>query len=70
MFKNGMRPVHAGEVLREEYLIPLGMSATALAKALGVTPHALTTLCGSGVALQPIPLCVWLVILVVVQSFG
>ncbi|AKG09358.1 virulence factor [Moraxella bovoculi] len=38
MFKNGMRPVHAGEVLREEYLIPLGMSATALAKALGVTP--------------------------------
>ncbi|AWY19965.1 HigA family addiction module antitoxin [Moraxella bovis] len=38
MFKNGMRPVHAGEVLREEYLIPMGMSATALANALGVTP--------------------------------
>lgn len=38
MFKNGMRPVHAGEILREEYLIPLGMSATALANALGVTP--------------------------------
>lgn len=38
MFKNGMRPVHAGEILREEYLKPLGMSATALAKVLGVTP--------------------------------
>lgn len=38
MFKNGMRPVHAGEVLREDYLKPLGMSATALANALGVTP--------------------------------
>lgn len=38
MFKNGMRPVHAGEILREEYLKPLGMSATALANALGVTP--------------------------------
>lgn len=38
MFKNGMRPVHAGEILREEYLIPLGMSANALARAIGVTP--------------------------------
>jgi len=36
-FKNGMRPVHPGEVLREDYLVPLGLSANALAKALGVT---------------------------------
>lgn len=36
--QNGMRPVHAGEVLREEYLIPLGLSANALACAIGVTP--------------------------------
>jgi addiction module HigA family antidote len=36
MIKNGMRPVHPGEVLREDYLIPLGMSANALAKALSV----------------------------------
>jgi addiction module HigA family antidote len=36
MFKNGMRPVHPGEVLREDYLKPLGMSANALAKALRV----------------------------------
>jgi len=36
MFKNGMRPVHPGEVLREDYLGPLGMSANALAKALNV----------------------------------
>ena len=38
MFKNGMRPIHAGEILREDYLIPLGLSANALAKQLGVTP--------------------------------
>lgn len=38
MFKNGMRPVHPGEVLREDYLIPLGMTANALAKALNVPP--------------------------------
>jgi addiction module HigA family antidote len=36
MFKNGMRPVHPGEILREDYLAPLNMSANALAKALNV----------------------------------
>jgi addiction module HigA family antidote len=29
-------PIHPGEILREEYLVPLGLSAGALAKALGV----------------------------------
>lgn len=33
---NCMRPVHPGEVLREDYLKPLGMSANALARALKV----------------------------------
>jgi antitoxin HigA-1 len=37
MFKNGMRPVHPGEVLRGDYLKPLSMSANALAKALNGT---------------------------------
>jgi addiction module HigA family antidote len=32
--RNGMRPVHPGEVLREEYLGPLKMTANALAQAL------------------------------------
>jgi addiction module HigA family antidote len=36
VLKNGMRPVHPGEVLREDYLVPLNMSANALAKALNV----------------------------------
>jgi addiction module HigA family antidote len=31
-----MRPVHPGEVLREEFLVPLGMSAQALALELRV----------------------------------
>lgn len=34
--KNGMRPVHPGEVLREDFLRPAGLSANALAKALHV----------------------------------
>jgi antitoxin HigA-1 len=33
---------HPGEVLREEYLVPLEMSARALAKALGVPANRLT----------------------------
>ncbi|QDD90663.1 HigA family addiction module antitoxin [Pseudomonas oryzihabitans] len=37
MLTNGMRPVHPGEILREEYLVPMGISASALARALGVS---------------------------------
>jgi len=33
---NKMRPVHPGEVLREEFLAPLGLSAHALAQALRI----------------------------------
>ncbi|GAB1389494.1 MAG: virulence associated protein [Rubrivivax sp.] len=33
---NGMRPIHPGEVLREEFLVPMGLSAHALAMALHV----------------------------------
>ena len=36
MAKNKMRPIHPGEILREEFLVPLGMSANALAIALRV----------------------------------
>ncbi len=41
--KNGMRPVHPGEILREE-LDELGMSANALSKALGVPVNRVTTI--------------------------
>lgn len=37
---NGLRSIHPGEVLREEFMIPLGLSANALAMALRVpTPR-------------------------------
>ena len=32
-----MRPVHPGEVLREDYLVPLGLSVNALALTLGIS---------------------------------
>lgn len=36
MVTNGMRAIHPGEILREEYLAPLEMSANALAIRLSV----------------------------------
>ena len=39
--KNGMRPVHPGEILREE-LDEFGLSANALSKALGVPVNRVT----------------------------
>lgn len=30
--------IHPGEILREEFLLPLGLSPSALAKATGVSP--------------------------------
>lgn len=40
--KNRMRPIHPGEILREEYLTPLGMSANRLAQVLGIPTNRLT----------------------------
>jgi len=33
---NRMRPVHPGEILREDFLVPFGLSVNALSNALGV----------------------------------
>jgi antitoxin HigA-1 len=33
---NKMRPIHPGEILREEFLVPLGLSAHALAMEIKV----------------------------------
>lgn len=37
MIANGMRPIHPGEILREEYLDPLGITPAGLARALKVS---------------------------------
>lgn len=44
MAKNGMRPIHPGEVLREDFIVPLGMSASALARELHVPTNRITAL--------------------------
>lgn len=37
MIKNGMPPIHLGEILREEFLVPLQTDTTAFAERLGVS---------------------------------
>lgn len=37
-------PVTPGEVLREEFMVPLGLSARALARELGWPPNRVTTI--------------------------
>ncbi len=39
--KNGMRPVHPGEIIKEDILPSLGLSVVAAAKALGVSRQML-----------------------------
>ena len=33
-----LNPVHPGEILKHDFMEPLGLSSNALAKAIGVTP--------------------------------
>jgi len=36
MIRNGMRPIHPGEILREDFLVPLAMTAHALSHTIRV----------------------------------
>lgn len=46
MIKNGMRPVHPGEILLEEFIKPsaLPINANRLAKAIGVPTNRITAI--------------------------
>ena len=37
MSEETLTPIHPGEILREEFMVPLGLTSNALAKQLGVT---------------------------------
>jgi len=34
-----IEPIHPGEILKEEFMVPLGLSQTALAKSLHISPR-------------------------------
>jgi antitoxin HigA-1 len=42
--RNGMRPIHPGEVLREAFLKPMNLSASELARRLDVVPGRISEL--------------------------
>ena len=44
MKKNGMRPIPTGEILNEEFLKPLSLTANALAKAIAVPANRITAI--------------------------
>jgi addiction module HigA family antidote len=46
-------PVHPGEILREEYLVPLRMSASALSKKLNVPRTRIERLAAEQTAVTP-----------------
>lgn len=50
---DGMRPVHPGEILREDFLVPLGMSVNALASALRVPATRLHAIVNERRAVTP-----------------
>ncbi len=39
-----LTPVHPGEILKEEFMTPLGLSANALAHAIRVPPNRITAI--------------------------
>lgn len=51
---NMHNPPHPGEVLKEIYVAPLGLTITDIAKALGVTRQALSELlnCHTGISIE------------------
>jgi antitoxin HigA-1 len=46
-------PIHPGEILKEEFLDPLGVSAAALARAIRVPPNRVTRLINGQAAVTP-----------------
>ena len=53
MMPSLLPPIHPGEILREEYLVPLGMSAGALARQLHVPRTRIERLVNEETAVTP-----------------
>ena len=69
MSRNGMRPVHPGEILRDE-LEALDMSAKAFAAALDVPGNRITAILNGSVALALIRRCAYRAIWAQRRNFG
>jgi addiction module HigA family antidote len=43
--RDRLAPVHPGDILREDFMKPLGLSSYAVAKAIGSTPITISLIC-------------------------
>jgi len=46
MATNTLPPIHPGEILREEFMVPLALSANEIARSIGVTPARVAEIAG------------------------
>ena len=47
-------PTHPGEMLTEEFLVPLEMTQTDLAQKIGISPRAINEICNGKRAISPL----------------
>lgn len=61
MVKNGMRPIHPGEILLEEFMKPATppLNANMLAKAIDVPANRIRLLSKDSEVLPEIRRCIW-----------
>ena len=70
MITNQMRPIHPGEIMREDFLKPLQMSANALSKALHVPAGRVNDIVLERRGVTPDTALGWRAILGVMRSCG
>ena len=70
MKTNKLPPIHPGEILREEFMKPRGLSQNALARALNVPPRRSTRSCLKSAASRRTPPCGWRAILALARKCG
>ncbi len=63
MPRRKLPPIHPGEILREEFLLPLNISQYRLAKDTNVPPRRVNEIVRGSRAIAPIRRCGWRVIL-------
>jgi len=56
---NKLPPIHPGEILREEFMLPRGLSQNALGRTLNVPPRRIMKSFWKSVASRRTPLCGW-----------
>jgi addiction module HigA family antidote len=52
MNRNGMRPIHPGEILSEEFLKPLGVTTDALARSLNEPEAEISDVVNQGIGVS------------------